>query len=294
MKNCPKCGASCEDTFAFCPHCTTPLTTPTQEVPASAPKKSHKKAIFLTTAIVAVVAIAAVCVWAFFLRGNENIHKSPENVVEAYITACMKENVDKCEDCLLVLEVEGDPGILVTSFGTLSGSKIESFDIKSSSEPDEDQLWDIESSLDAAGFDPEDFEEYSNVKVKIKLSKESFSETYVCGKRDEEWFVLWPEQLEDEPDYSNLQKTDLANARALKSLVVADYMCCDPDSVTKGRGGTFYLSDDGQHLQATTDDCITVSSELWGGLTKGEPILVTIDDEGIVTNTIPYIPQPTE
>ncbi len=75
------------------------------------------------------------------------------------------------------------------------------------------------------------------------------------------------------------QRTDLANARALKSLVVAQYMNDSLDA------GTYYLEEGGQTISEDEDGCIVITSRNWGN--RGEPVSVTISSSGYVTETVP-------
>ncbi len=77
-------------------------------------------------------------------------------------------------------------------------------------------------------------------------------------------------------------KTDLANARALKSLVLANYMTDGLES------GTYYLAKGGQSYADSDSDCIMCSSSKYG---KDKQVSVTLDitaDEPI-TATYPDV-----
>ena len=345
MKYCSKCGTACEDSFAFCPACSTPFAAPAQQPAApvqqptapaqqpaapaqqpaapvqqpavSAPQKSSKKLVFLISGIVAILLIAAVCVWFFVLRGNGNIHKSPEAVVKAYLTT---DDYDTYVDCILEETKEDmiecndediykdlfDKGLREWS-GSFFPAEDLTLEILSTKELRESEIEDLGSDLDIFNIDVDDIEAMSAVKVKVKLKKESFKETYYCINEDGKWYVLlhWFNYDDNDPTYSSLQETDLANARALKSLVVANYMAADDDdspsvySILSGLDGdetaTFYLGTDGQSIvYSSNDDCCKVSSELWGGLEKGEPISVTANKDCLIVDSIPYLPKPTE
>ena len=91
------------------------------------------------------------------------------------------------------------------------------------------------------------------------------------------------------------QKTDLANARALKSALLSDFMLGDDaNSVTKGAAGTYYLKEGGQQISSDTTGVIEVtSSKLKNSagtiVAKGTPISITIDGQGIITASTPDI-----
>ena len=91
------------------------------------------------------------------------------------------------------------------------------------------------------------------------------------------------------------QKTDLANARALKSAVLSDFMLGDDaKSITKGKAGTYYLKEGGQTISTTETGCIvTTSSKLkdseGNAVAKNTAISITIDDQGIITASTPDI-----
>ncbi len=104
------------------------------------------------------------------------------------------------------------------------------------------------------------------------------------------------------------QKTDLANARALKSLVVSEYMLAEEGCMSgifssTTTSATFYLNKNGQEILTTEtdgvktavttaptgDDHMKVTAKWDGetGDTKGAPISVTISDAGLVTAAVP-------
>ena len=67
------------------------------------------------------------------------------------------------------------------------------------------------------------------------------------------------------------QKTDLANARSLKSLVIADFMADENGTVanilkadTSDAGSTFYIKEGGQTLLTSASDNIKVQAK-WSG-----------------------------
>ena len=318
MKNCPRCGASCEDSFAFCPYCTTPLTAASQSnIPAApsaapAPKKNHKKAFFLTSGIAAILLIAAVAVWFFLLRGNTNVHKSPEAVVKAYLTTdkyntfidCIleetKEDMIECNDEDIYNDLF-DEGLREWSGGFFPAKDV-AVEILSVEELRKHDIEDLGSDLDLFDIDVDDIDEMATVKVKVKLKDESFEETYYCINEDGKWYVLlhWFHYDDEDTVYSSLQEADLANARALKLLVITNYMTADDDGglsvyrilsdLDGDETATFYLSTDGQSIAySPNDDCIKVSSELWGGLEKGEPISVTANRDCFIVDSIPYL-----
>ena len=94
------------------------------------------------------------------------------------------------------------------------------------------------------------------------------------------------------------QKTDLANVRALKSLVAADFMLNDGTSVTNGTTvtwtgtgdtatATFYLNAQGDTILLSDTGACKVTANKWDN--KGDPISVTINKTGKITATVPDI-----
>ncbi len=96
------------------------------------------------------------------------------------------------------------------------------------------------------------------------------------------------------------QKTDLANVRALKSLVVAQYMAGDEDATSGVRAqlsddndtnNTFYIAENGQELAATEAEGIKVSANWDGAYDPGEtPISCTFDNDCTLTSSVPVLP----
>lgn len=98
------------------------------------------------------------------------------------------------------------------------------------------------------------------------------------------------------------QKTDLANARALKSLVVAQYMAGDENSPdapidvrTELTGITgskaFYLAKNGQQLAESSSDCMLCTAN-WSGesYSSGTPISCSFNAECKMTSSVPKLP----
>ena len=98
------------------------------------------------------------------------------------------------------------------------------------------------------------------------------------------------------------QKTDLANARALKSLVVAQYMAGDessPDtpidvrSELKNISGSkaFYLDKNGQQLAASSSNCMLCAAN-WSGESygAGTPISCSFNSDCKMTSSVPKLP----
>ena len=87
------------------------------------------------------------------------------------------------------------------------------------------------------------------------------------------------------------QKTDLANARALKSLVVAQYMAGEEGDAVRtainGGGATFYLNSNGQEIATSGDMKITAN---WSGCSYGEYISCTFDSDCKMTSSQPKLP----
>ncbi len=93
------------------------------------------------------------------------------------------------------------------------------------------------------------------------------------------------------------QKTDLANARALKSLVVAQFMAADGgetpvdvkakiDALSGTSTETFYLNKDGQQLATSGDDtAMKVTSTEFKKL--GTYITCTFDKDCMMKSSVP-------
>ena len=98
------------------------------------------------------------------------------------------------------------------------------------------------------------------------------------------------------------QKTDLANARALKSLVVAQYMAGDEEQKDKpidvreelSKSGvtevTFYLAQNGQELAVNADAGIKVSANWSGSYTKNTPVSCTFNTDCKMVKSVPKLP----
>ena len=92
------------------------------------------------------------------------------------------------------------------------------------------------------------------------------------------------------------QKTDLANARALKSLVVASYMGDEDGYVyktlsklKKGETATFYLSWDGQEVSTDADDRMEITAN-WDGCKYGKYVCCRFDKDGKMVSSQPELP----
>ncbi len=99
------------------------------------------------------------------------------------------------------------------------------------------------------------------------------------------------------------QKTDLANVRALKSLVVAQYMAGDEkqldtpvdvrSELTKAdvTQATFWLAENGQQLAATEDEGIKVTAN-WDGESygPGSTVSCTFDTSCMLLSSVPKLP----
>ncbi len=92
------------------------------------------------------------------------------------------------------------------------------------------------------------------------------------------------------------QKTDLANARALKSLVVAQYMAGEEDddvystisALTTG-SADFYLHKNGQELQlASGSDSMKITAK-WDGESYGDYIKCSFDGTCKMTSSEPKL-----
>ena len=96
------------------------------------------------------------------------------------------------------------------------------------------------------------------------------------------------------------QKTDLANARALKSLVVAQYMAGDKDSpdipvdvlsAFAGKGETdevtFYLNKNGQELTTTDSEKMKVAAKWDGKYGTNAVISCTFNGTCKMTSSVP-------
>ena len=97
------------------------------------------------------------------------------------------------------------------------------------------------------------------------------------------------------------QKTDLANARALKSLVVAQYMAGDEEQkdtpidvreeLTKDGVSTvkFYLAKNGQGLAETEGESMEITAT-WSGCSYGDHIYCEFDKDCKMVGSQPKLP----
>lgn len=95
------------------------------------------------------------------------------------------------------------------------------------------------------------------------------------------------------------EKTDLANARALKSLAVAQYMAGEgplTEAPNFGSGDvTCYLTPDGRDISLSDDSVIRITGK-WDGedYGKGDPVSVIIDTKnGAIVDTVPDLSSDT-
>ena len=92
------------------------------------------------------------------------------------------------------------------------------------------------------------------------------------------------------------QKTDLANARSLKSLVIADFMADEKGTVATYLGSgtgdkTFYIKEGGQTLLTTAEGNIKVAAK-WDGedYSRGSDISCTFNAACEIKGSVPDLP----
>lgn len=94
---------------------------------------------------------------------------------------------------------------------------------------------------------------------------------------------------------SSNQKTDIANTRALKSLVVAQYMAGEGyvyETVSALKGtetADFYLTKDGMSVSTNKNDRAEITAK-WDGCDYGKYICVTVDMNCMIVDSEPELP----